>query len=352
MQKKYTTIAEVAAATGLSPATVSRALNHPELVNEKTMEMLTTAIQENHFRLKGSSARNRNKLYLICLKGIGNLFYRDIIKGIHSSANFREYHTLFYRDDLNNPENGDELVSLISNIPLNGVITCDVLPPELMQKIAARVPIVQCCELTSENYPFAGIDYRKAAFAVLDHIFSTGHQNIWMVNSPKGQHASEIFHSAFCEYMGRHGFPNPESHIVTLPSLNYKMAYSSILQLLTSQEPPDAIFGTTDVYAMAALRAAQQLGCRVPNDLTVTGFDDLSLFTQASSPAITSVHQPLFQIGYTAAELLSEAMSSSQAMPPRKILLDTDLVIRETSFPSRSSTGENLSDIMAVSNSL
>ena len=105
------------------------------------------------------------------------------------------------------------------------------------------------------------------------------------------------------------------------------------MQLLRTAEPPDAFVTTSDVYAAAVIRAARQVGLRVPQDVMVTGFDNIE-FSTVTTPSITTVDQPRIRLGLMACELLVEKIANP-ALPSKGVLLETELIVRESTSNSR-----------------
>lgn len=108
------------------------------------------------------------------------------------------------------------------------------------------------------------------------------------------------------------------------------MAFASVCQLLTSSAPPDAIFASSDLIAAAAIKAAKLHHIRVPEDLIVVGFDNINIST-ICDPAITTISQPRFQLGYTSGEIIHEHIVSPTAYK-QQVLLNTELIIRDSSI--------------------
>ena len=115
---------------------------------------------------------------------------------------------------------------------------------------------------------------------------------------------------------------------MNIPSIDYTLAYSAILQTLNSDSVPDAIFTCSDVFAAATINAAQSLGIRVPEDLSVIGFDNIET-SRMTQPPITTIAQPGFQMGQQACSILVEKIGNPD-LPRRHILLNTELIIRNS----------------------
>ena len=120
---------------------------------------------------------------------------------------------------------------------------------------------------------------------------------------------------------------NPEWY-VSIPTVDYTLAYSAIMQALTADPVPDAVFACSDVYAAATINAAKSLGIRVPDQLSVIGFDNIEA-SRMTHPTITTIAQPGFQMGQQACSILVEKINNPQ-LPQRHILLNTEFIIRES----------------------
>ena len=123
----------------------------------------------------------------------------------------------------------------------------------------------------------------------------------------------------------------PQNWIVQLPEVNYALAYSAVCRLLNEDTRPNAFFAVSDIYAVAVLRAASRFRLRIPQDLMVVGFDNLDL-TAMTCPSITTVSQSSYQQGYSACELLADMIEQPE-LNPKPILVDTELILRESTFP-------------------
>jgi LacI family repressor for deo operon, udp, cdd, tsx, nupC, and nupG len=116
--------------------------------------------------------------------------------------------------------------------------------------------------------------------------------------------------------------------MVQVPEFSYDAAVSIATQLLSMPERPDAIFAASDVFAVAAIKAAKRLGIAIPRDLGIIGFDNTNISVM-SEPALTTVKQPQYQLGFLACEMLIEQMHSEN-FAPRQIMLDAEIIIRES----------------------
>ena len=103
----------------------------------------------------------------------------------------------------------------------------------------------------------------------------------------------------------------PTGYILNFAGIIYEAAYASVSQLLSTANHPDAIFAVSDVFANAAAKAAAAHHLKIPDDLVIVGFDNIQLLSAVSTPPISSVQQPRFQMGYTAGEILYDCITTT-----------------------------------------
>lgn len=334
MKKKKVTIAEIARASGTSAATVSRSLNHPDLVNENTLLLIHNAMKSLNYITEATYTREKDhkKLILVNISDPSNMFYTDIVQGISSSILFHNYHALFVHESLNSSDSIEYLLRQAEDFGVSGIILCNPVHPEYCTKISEHIPIVQCAEYSSDDFSHVGIDDCKATKTALDHIYSLGRRKTLFVNGPLNYRYAKKRQEAFVSFMEQVGIPPAQYQIINLPKIDFDMAFASVNQTLSSSNLPDSIFATSDVFAVASLKAAKNHGIQVPRDMVIVGFDNINLLSGVATPSITSVNQPTFQMGYTASEILLEAIQSKGLCgPPKHVILGTELIIRESS---------------------
>ena len=327
-------IADIARQAGVSAATVSRVFNHPELVNQGTIQLIMDTMEQLNYAPRSEKKRSERRLALINIPNFSNPFYDQVLKGIITSLENHEINTLINTDNLRDEQAMTRFLETARSTKACGVITCSHLREQHYAQLAALTPIVQCCEYTSEEYSYVSIDDFQAAYGAMEHIYSQGCEKIAFVNGPLEYKYAQERRRGYEAFLKQMGLPVNPSWIVQLPDIDYDMGFAAIRQILTSSTPPDAIFAVSDLVAAAALRAAKSLQINVPQNLVVVGFDNIHLST-ICDPSITTVSQPRFQMGYTAGEMLYDQVISPQSCP-QKILLNTELIIRDSSSHIRS----------------
>lgn len=331
-KKKTATIAEIAKITGTSSATVSRVLNHPEMVNEKTLQVVHSALEELHYLSPPSGADRKENLILVNISEPANMFYSDIVKGIRSSASYHNCHILLCHEALGDDATLHYILRQIQRCGISGMILCVPTKPEYCRLLSGCIPLVQCAEFSSDSHSYVGIDNYKATNAALNHLYSLGCRSPLLINGPLEYRYARERQDAFVTFMEKVGIPQSQYRIINIPRIDYDMAYASVSQVFSSAGRPDSIFAASDVFAVAASKVAANYRVKVPDDLVIIGFDNINLLSAVATPSITSVSQPRFQMGYTAGDILFESIASKEQVPsPKHIILNTELIIRESS---------------------
>lgn len=328
-RSKYT-VRDIAKLAGVSPATVSRVMNHPELVDTATAQKVQAAIKELGYIVKAthSPAVSQKDLILInCVPGT-NPFYSDVVSGAYASAGAHGYDLAANFDSIN-ASTIENFISFVKRIHASGVITLSHIREDILKQINDVVPLIQCCEYNPESaVPYVSIDDYTAAQQAVNYLINAGRSKIAIVNGPLQYKYARDRLRAFQDTMESAGLFVPSSWILQIPDINYEMAYTIVSQLLSSESRPNAFFAVSDVLAAAVINAARKYKIRVPEDIMVMGFDNIPL-CQMTRPTISTVSQPKFQLGYTACEYLIENIKNN-GLAPRSILLSTDIVIRES----------------------
>lgn len=323
------TLTQIAAKAGVSIATVSRILNDTGKVSAATRQRVIQAIRELEY---DSAMKRPTPVYqtiLVLLPDVNNPFYANIIDGIQQTAHNNDFE-VFLMPTKDNYPSISYLVSLIKKENFSGVLWLSSTPPtDLLTVVEHHCPIVMCCEYPEDhNCSYVSIDDISAAYKAVSYLLSTGCRKIGMVNCSSKYKYARHRREGYCQALATAGLEiNPEWY-VTVPTIDYTLAYSAVLQTLNAEPRPDAFFTCSDIFAAATINAAQRMEIRVPEDLSVIGFDNIEA-ARMTMPSITTIAQPCFQMGQQACSILVEKIGNDQ-LSERHILLNTELVIRDS----------------------
>ncbi len=317
---------EIAKLAGVSPASVSRAINHPELLSEESLEKIKSTMKEMGYDLDEIFNKEPKEIILINFPHGTNPFYEEVIEGITSSADSNGYYTLlnYTRLDENNIE---DFIKMVKVAKVKGIITLSQVPSDLLYMINAVVPVVQCCEFNERStLPYVSIDDYMAAKNAVKYLIASGRKKIAFLNGPKRYKYSRERLRGFLDALADDDISIPDEWIMHVPHIEYQMADTLISRVLSDDNKPDAVFAASDVLAAAVVNRAVYSDLKVPDDLMVIGFDNISL-CQVVRPSLTSVHQPKHKLGFTACEMLHEKIKG-KTLKVNEVLLSTELVIR------------------------
>lgn len=327
------TIQEIAELAGVSIATVSRVLNHKANVSVKTREKVMQAMNSAGFQ-PASLSRPDSGSILMCVSNLSNPFNVSVINGAQRIANQQGYRLLLIQthsgfhsiESFESMAREHQFLGIIFLVPSKNL--------SLLEEINRRCPLVMCSEyLLHPEISYVSIDDCLAAKTAVHYLHSIGYHKIALLNGSLEKKYSQNRECGFREAMAEAGYPVHEEWIKHIHSINYALAYNCACSLLNQPDRPNALFAISDVFAAAAIHAAQKLGLRVPEDLPVIGFDntDISIMT---SPTITTVQQPADAIGAQSCEILLEKIRNPKA-EVRHVFLNTDLILRESTIGLR-----------------
>jgi DNA-binding LacI/PurR family transcriptional regulator len=330
------TLRSVAERVGLTPSTVSAVLNNSPAarsVPERTKKRVLAAARALNYRpnyFARSLRVNRTYTIGVILEEIGDAYGSLIISGIERFLRKRNFFflTVAHRHDEN-------LLATYSTMlrerGVEGFITVDTFlaeePPLPTVAVAGHRRIKRVTNLV--------LDHRRAALLALRHLVDLGHEKIaFMKGAPVSADADDRW-NAICEVAAKLGIRRRPELTVQLegddptPNLGYPFAQ----QLLARKQPFTALFAYNDISAIGSIAAFQEAGLRVPDDVSVVGFDDIqnAAFT---NPPLTTVRQPLQQMGEIAARTLLDRIEGRLKYIP-EIAIEPKLVVRKSTSRTR-----------------
>ena len=333
MAKKIT-VKQIADACGVSPATVSRVINHNPLVKSSTVKLVEDTMLALGKPLHTSGNMNdENRLVIILnIPDFDNMFYQQIISGAYTSANAHKCDILVNQSPLDKASM-PSFLHLIEKINAAGVILLNHISVDSLNRIHNIVPVVQCSEYNNEaNLPFVSINNYASAKNATKHLLSIGRNKLAYINGPLNYKYSVERRRGFVDAMNEAGLSIPLKWMIQLPKIDYDMAYTAVTQLMDDRIIPNGFFCVSDTLAAAVTRAVSAQRLIVPDDVAVVGFDNLPLSTM-TRPSLSTISQPSHQLGYTACEMVFDLINSGESTS--KIFLGTELIVRESTTVQR-----------------
>ncbi|MEF3274745.1 MAG: LacI family transcriptional regulator [Chloroflexus sp.] len=332
-----TTLDDIARRAGVSRSTASRVLNNHPHVNPVVRERVWQAIRETNYQpnhpARSLASRRSQVIGIIIPQPINTLFadpyFLLLIEGIAQVCNERQFSIVL------------ELATSTAENPyrhigrrgfLDGAIVASAVEDQfLLQWLAQEtIPVVVVGRIMAlPAIPYVDVDNRQGAQKLVEHLLNQGYQRIATITGPMNIVAGRDRFAGYCDALTAAGLP-------VLPELVYEgtfseqSGYQAMQVLLQRTSLPDAVFAASDMMALGALKAARAAGLRIPADLALVGFDDIPLAT-AMTPPLTTVRQPIGELGQTAARLLLDRIhSDSFQLAVQRVVLPTELIIRDS----------------------
>jgi DNA-binding LacI/PurR family transcriptional regulator len=323
------TIKRIAELTGVSTATVSRVLNHKTTVNEETRRKILAVMEEQSINAPVLSSNAGSRTILLFVPDFNNPFNNLIIEGVQRSA-YHNHYRVFILQSREKYLSFEDYDDAVKNHSFSGIILLSsATNQKLLELLTVSCPIVMCSEYCDVNgISFVSTDDISAARKAVEHLISCGCRKVALINFSLQFRFSRCREQGYTAALEGAGLSKNEDWIVHLSSISYSLAYSYTQSLLSQPNPPDAIFAVSDVFAVAAIHAVQKMGLRVPEDISVIGFDNVEL-SAMTNPSLTTIEQPGIQMGYQSCELLIEKIHNPRTAKKR-IILNTELIVRES----------------------
>ena len=329
------TLEEVAELAGVSRSTVSRVINGQAGVRDDVRQRVWQVIEQTGYRPNLAAralASNRSGIVSLVVPHAFSTLFADpyfprLTQGITLACNGNDLSlTLFL---FHNEDEEARLTRRIANASLfDGVIIAssqfeDPLIPHL---IANGVPLVVIGR--QDRYPqvsFVDTDNLTGGYAATSHLLRLGYRRVAHISGPQNMVAGVDRLNGYRKALDDRGRPYEEDLVVE-GDFSEAGGYIAMQRLLAVR--PDAVFAASDQLALGAWRAIREAGLQVPRDIALVGFDDL-LPPGAGRPRLTTIRQPVVRIGREAVSVLLDVIENG-ATPPRRVIFDTELVIRES----------------------
>lgn len=324
-------IADVARMANVSTATVSRVISNAGTVKKETAEKVLEAIKKLNYQpnmLARQLRRSETKTILVVVPDITNTFFSAVLRGIESVAIENGYQVLL-GDARNNVETETSYLTILGQKKADGLILLTARTDQkILEELSQDYPVVLACEYYEGTVlPTVSIDNVSSARKATEYLISLKHNRIGHISGPLnvvvGRDRCKGFHQA----MSKHGL-SVDPSLVQEGEFSFESGFNLMMKFLSLEEPPTAIFAGNDEMAMGAVKAAKSKGFRVPEDLSVVGFDDIK-FASIFEPALTTIAQPTFDMGRKAMHLLLRLINNEELEKDQFILPD-NLIVRDS----------------------
>jgi len=336
-----TTIQQLAKKSGVSVATVSRALNGSPEVSEATRERIVALAEELDYTPSAAArtlvSRRSHVVGVVLETGPGHPdlkhpFFQEVLVGLKHGVGAQGYDLLLFASE--EPGNGfGGTHSYLRRAEHHGVDGAIVMgfdgDAEIVKLAASGLPCVAVdADLDGPRTGYVMSENREGAALAVRHLHEVGHERIATITGSLHTRPGSDRLDGYREEIERLGL-EPRDEYVVEGDFYDESGYRGTRELLQLDEPPTALFAASDLMAAGALRAAIELGVTVPGGLAVVGFDDIGL-ASLIQPQLTTVRQDMHAIGEAAANGLARMIENPESAPARE-LVPTRLVVRASS---------------------
>jgi LacI family transcriptional regulator, galactose operon repressor len=326
------TIADVAREAGVSVSTVSHVVNRTRKVAPATAQAVRAAIDAIGYHpnvLARSLKMATTQSVGIAISAIANAYFIDVICAIEAEC-ARLGMMVFLSDTHDDPDRELAVVTALHHRRVDGVILAPSADPErraFAYLRNARLPCVLVDRTPDPTFDQVGVNNREAMQALVEHVAGLGHRRIGYVGGHPGFQTTLERIGGYRDTLERLGLTFDDRHLVT-GSDSTSSATSATHALLSIERPPSAIVAGNNMATIGAMRAIRARGLRVPQDISIVGFDDFE-WADCFEPRLTLVAQPCEEIGRQAAILLMERIAAPDG-PRRSLRLDARLIVRDS----------------------
>jgi DNA-binding LacI/PurR family transcriptional regulator len=343
---KSRTIYDVAEKAGVSIATVSKVINNTGRISDKTRKKVISVIDElNYYPSFVASALTgkRTQTLGLLMPNLANPFYAELARGMEDRAEEQNYSIVMCSTDYK-AEKEQKYVSLLVRKRVDGfIITAGFNNVDLIKElIEHKIPIVLInYNIARASLNSVSVDDYAGGYQAVAHLAELGHKRIAMIAETVQSSAERIR-----GYKGalKHFELVYDEKLYTEAKATVENGRKETEKLLALEEPPTAIFAFNDILAIGAIEAVRKLGLSVPEDISIIGFDN-TILSKYCSPSLTTMSQPLDEIGHQAVDLLVEEIESRKTQKQR-IMLSAELIIRESTGPMKQKQVNEIDDLI------
>lgn len=338
MKNNQPTINDVARLAGVSKATVSAVLNDTGTVKRSTRDRVVQAIESLNYRKSGPDGRSAGqqmRSLALVIKEIDNPFYGEVITGARTVAEEAGY-TLLVLSSEGGHEAERRAVELLQRKEVDGLILTPVLDVDadlshLFELKRRNVPFVLLEELRGVPASLIDVDNEEASRRAVEYLIEQGHTRIVHFAGPEySWHSQERIDGVRRACSASHVIFTDQD--VVRAGAHLVDGYRAGLEYFGEKGAagrPTAVTCYNDLVALGLLRALAELGIRVPDDVSVIGFDDVPLL-EFLPLRLTTVRMPKLDMGRMAAQMLIRHIEAREALPPQKVYLEAELVVRDS----------------------
>ncbi|MED4583186.1 catabolite control protein A [Brevibacillus choshinensis] len=332
------TIYDVAREAGVSMATVSRVVNGNPNVKPLTRKKVLAAIERLGYRpnavARGLASKKTTTVGVI-IPDISSLFFSELARGIEDIATMYKYNIILCNSD-QRMEKELQLINTLLEKQVDGLLFmgAEIKEDHLQALTSTTVPTVLAATRDADNaLPSVSIDHFQAGYDATQALIDRGHKRIAMITGPLNDPLSGLMRFEGYKKALIDAGIGLQEELVASGNFFYESGLTQTKEFLKLAEPPTAVFAANDEMAIGAIHAIQDSGLNVPGDIEVIGHDNIRLVDMVR-PRLTSVVQPMYDIGAVAMRLLTKYMNNEN-VEEHVVLLPHRIEYRESTRPEQ-----------------
>lgn len=335
------TINEIAKLAGVSRSTVSRVLNNDPNVSDRTRDKVQAIIDETEYQpspvarsLIGGRTRVVGLVIPMAFTSLFNdPFFSLLAQGISSTCTANNYTVMLWLIEPDYEKRANN--NILNNRLIDGIIVAsNVINEPLIEGLIQRqIPLIQIGRSNDPNVSSVDADNIHGSVTAVQHLVSIGRKQLATITGHMDRFSGRDRLAGFKRGLQDNNLPILEERIA-YGDFTEKGGHAQAKRLL-SRTKFDGLFVASDLMGFGAIQAIREAGLRVPEDVAVVSFDDIPAAARFAPP-LTTVRQPIHQMGAIAAQTLIDQLESNDTATPRRIILPTELVLRESTLNSHS----------------
>lgn len=351
-RRRPATLHDVAREAHVSLATVSHVINGTRFVSAETRQRVLDAIERLHYEVNSvarSLKRDHSQAIGLLISDIANPFFTSLVRGVEDVAQEAGYTVVLCNTD-EDPAKELRYLHLLRQKRVDGVL---IAPTGVRHKyldhlVEVSFPLV-CFDRALPDLPCDSVvlDNVAGAYQAVTHLIQLGHQRIGIVTGLPRVGTTGGRLEGYRRALRAHGLAE-DPELIREGNGRHSGGFQQTLALLDLAHPPTALFSTNNLMTLGALAALALRGVRVPEDMAIVGFDDFE-WADVLHPHLTTVAQPTYEIGQTAAQLLLARIEHRAEGTPRQIVLSPRLITRESCGSGRQPSSATLEEVFGRS---
>ncbi|GAM61201.1 ribose operon repressor [Vibrio ishigakensis] len=330
------TMKDIAKLAGVSSSTVSHVINKSRYVSEEISERVNKAAKElNYFpsALARSLKTNRTNTIGMLVTNSTNPFFGEVVKGVERHCYQRGYNLILCNTEGDQARMRDSIETLMQKRVDGLILMCPSLEGEKLE-VFDKYPSIPLVVMDWGSVSFESDKIQdnslQGGYIATKHLLDCGHKDIGCITGPLSKHQAQMRLDGFKQALAEFDIDLNQEWIEE-GNFECEGGFEALERLIAKGELPSALFVCNDMMAMGALNAAAKHGIKIPQDLSIIGYDDLHI-SKFMTPALTTIHQPKFRLGKAAVDAVLNKLQS-QDSEHQIVQLEPKLVERDTVRP-------------------